>query len=135
MKKMLKISSLITILAGMIMIGSGSWGLIFTHNSIKREKITTHSEASIPNVLIAGPLTLKSQADVIRVHTLRATGGKTFAETPTTTPRDIWITALTLTTALNFGILAYILSGAALLLGLVFIWIGIAFFALSKKNF
>ena len=69
----------------------------------------------------------KPRADIIRVHTLRMTGGKTFSEMPRQIPkldetgkqildeegkavmtantaRDIWITATTLITALNLPI-------------------------------
>ena len=95
-------------------------------------------------------------ADIIREHTLDSTGGKTFAEMPrqipkidengaavldeegkavmtSNTARDIWITATTLITALDLGIISYAFSGLALLLGLILILIGIVFCALSRR--
>lgn len=50
------------------------------------------------------------------------------------TARDIWITAMTLITALNLGLIAYAFSGLALSLGLIFILNGTTFYALSRKH-
>ena len=47
--------------------------------------------------------------------------------------RNTWVTATTLITALNLGILTYVFSGLVLLIGLISIWTGIIFWALSKK--
>ena len=130
--------------------------MCFTYKNITAEKITTSADASIPNKPVAGPLTLRAQADVIRMHTLESTGGKTFAEMPrqiakldaggravldangkpvmvANTARDIWITATTLTTALNLGVLTYVFSGLVILFGLISIWTGGVFFVMSRR--
>lgn len=156
MKKTLLVSSFLAIIVGLVLVGGGAWGLAFTYKNVARENITTPDDASIPGVPVRGPFTLKAQADIIRVHTLRMTGGKTFAEMPRQIPkldesskpildedgkiemtanvaRDIWITATTLITALNFGIVAYAFAGFALFFGLIFIWIGVIFYVLSRK--
>lgn len=116
----------------------------------------TPDDASIPNTPVRGPLTLKAQADIIRLHTLRMTGDKTFSEMPQQIPkldengqpvlgedgkpimigntaRNIWITATTLITALNLGIMAYAFASLTLLLGLILIWIGIIFYVWRRK--
>ncbi|MFZ2205134.1 MAG: hypothetical protein WAV23_00895 [Minisyncoccia bacterium] len=157
MKKLLKVSSVLAILAGVVMVAGGIWGIVFTYNNVARENITTSKEASIPGVAVRGPFTLKAQADIIRVHTLKATGGKTYAEMPGQIPkldesgnpvldkdgkavtvpndaRNMWVTATTLMTALNLGIITYAFSGIVLLFGLISIWTGIIFCILSKKN-
>lgn len=146
---------MITIL-GVLLVCGGLWGAIFISQQVAKENITTPDDASIPGILVQGPFTLKAQADIIRKHTLSMTGGKTFAEMPrqitkldsngsavvgedgkpvmvANTTRDIWITATTLTTALNLGIISYAFSGLALVLGLLFVLIGIAFYALAKR--
>ena len=156
MKKMLSVSSLLAIIAGFVLIGSGVWGIAFTYTNVARENITTPDDASIPGVPVRGPFTLKVQADIIRVHTLRMTEGKTFAEMPRQIPkldvegkpildkdgkpamtantaRDIWITATTLITALNLGLFAYAFSAVVLLFGIFSIWTGVIFYALSRK--
>ena len=50
------------------------------------------------------------------------------------TARDIWVTATTLTTALNLAIISYALSGLVLVLGIAFIFIGLAFYTINKNK-
>lgn len=156
MKNLLKLSSLLAIISGIILVCGGAWGIKFTYDNIARENIITPEDASIANTPVRGPLTLKAQADIIREHVLKTTGDKTYAEMPRQVPkldeggepmmnengepmmtantaRDLWVTATTLTTALNLGIITYVFSGLILLFGLISIWTGIIFNALSKK--
>src|SRR3989344_5777141 len=157
MKKLLKISSLLAVIAGVILVVGGMWGIFFTYKNIAQEKIVTPADAAISEKPLRGPLTLKAQANIIREHTLKMTGGKTFAEMPRQVPkldqnnqpildangspvmmantaRDIWITAITLTNALNLGILTYVFSGLILLFGCISIWTGIVFYMLSRRG-
>lgn len=156
MKRLLNVSSVLAIFAGIVMFVGGVWGITFTYQNISREKIVTPADSASPNTPVVGPMSLKVQADIIREHTLKTTGGKVYAEMPrqiakldeagkpvldkdgkpvmiSNTARDMWITATTLTTALNLGILTYVFSGLILLFGLISIWTGIVFGALSKK--
>ncbi len=157
MKKLYGFSSFFAFLAGVVMVSGGLWGLIFTQETILRENIVTPEDASIPGERVNGPQTLISQAEVIRMHTLKATGGKTYAEMPRqvekidengnpvlgadgkpvmipNTSRDIWITATTLTTALNLGVITYMFGALIILFGLVSIWNGFLFLALARKS-
>ncbi|OHA93975.1 MAG: hypothetical protein A3D37_00320 [Candidatus Zambryskibacteria bacterium RIFCSPHIGHO2_02_FULL_38_22] len=156
MKKLLMISSVLAIVAGIIMVLGGVWGIVFTYGNVARENITTPDDSSVPGVPVRGPLTLKAQADIIRTHTLKSTGNKTYSEMPSKIPkidqngtpildengtavmvlndaRNIWVTATALVTALNLGIITYVFSGLILLFGLISIWTGIIFHALSNK--
>src|SRR3989338_2245767 len=151
MKRLLSVSSVVAIVAGVTMISGGLWGIVFTYKNVAQENITTPTDASVPGVPVRGPFTLKAQADIIRTHTLKTTGGKTYAEMPRqiakldstgspildengkpamapNTARDMWITATTLTTALNLGIVTYAFSGLILLFGLISIWTGVIFY-------
>jgi len=130
--------------------------MFFTYRSIALENIVTPADASISEKPVRGPFTLMAQANVIRKHTLTMTEGKTFAEMPrqiakldengqqvldaqgkpvmvANTARDIWITATTLTTALNLGILTYVFSGLVILFGLTLILVGIISNILSRR--
>jgi hypothetical protein len=135
MKKLLKISSWLAIVAGVFMIIGGLWAICFTYRNISQEKIVTPADASIPNAPVRGPFTLKSQADVIRQHVLETTKGQTYAEMSREDKnRPLWVTATTLTTALNLGIITYVFSGFILLFGLISVWTGIVFHFLSKTR-
>ena len=149
-KNTLLFSAVLAFTTGIFLVGAGSFGIIFTYKNIVQEKIVTPADANIPNKLVRGPFTLYAQAKIIRKHTLSTTGGKTFAEMPREIPkldgngiammdekgnpilelnkaRDIWITATTLITALNLGILTYLFSGIILLIGLISIWTSLIF--------
>lgn len=157
MRLLLRLSSLFAIVAGIILIIGGLWAVSFTYTTVSRENIVTPEDASIPNAKVRDPLTLKAQADIIRHHALESTGGLTYAQMARQVPkldeggnpvldeegspvmvsnsaRDIWVTATTLTTALNLGILTYAFSLFTLLMGFVSVWTGIVFFALSRKT-
>lgn len=156
MKRLLKISSVLAILVGIVVVVAGIWAAVFTYQNVAREKIVTPSDASIPNAAVGDPLTLMSQAEIIRHHTLKTTNDQTYAEMPqqvakvdasgsavldkdgkpvmiANATRNIWVTATTLTTALNLGIIAYALSAFAVLFGLVLIWAGLVASALSRR--
>jgi len=127
-------SAVLAIGAGIVMVGGGLWAVMFTYQNVAQEKIVTPKDASIPETPVRGPLTLKAQADVIRKHTLASTDGKTYAEmSREDESRSMWITATTLTTALHLGIITYLFSGLIVLFGLISIWTGIIFAALSKR--
>lgn len=154
MRNFINTITTLLVLVGIIMMGAGIWGAAYTYNKVSQEKITTPSDSTIPNRAVRGPLTLKAQADIIREHVLRTTGGKVYAEVPRQIPkideagnpvldetgepvmvankdRDTWITATTLTTALNLGLLSYALSALVFFMGLVFILLG----ALTRESF
>lgn len=158
MKNLLKISSVFAIVCGIILVAGGSWALKFTYDNVKRENIITPADASRPNMPVRGPLTLKAQADIIRVHALKISGGKSYAEMPrqvevldaegnpvldengnpemqANSARETWVTATTLMTALNLGIITYVFSGLIILLGLISLWTGIVFCVLSRSSY
>ncbi len=135
MKKLLIVSSWLAGVVGVLAVVAGVWAICFTYQNVTQEKITTPADASIPSTLVAGPFTLKSQADIIRHHVLDMTGGKTYAEmSRTDESRSLWVTATTLTTALNLGIISYVFAAFIVLFGLVSIWTGIIFHVQSKTH-
>lgn len=156
MRMFLKLSGLFAIVAGVILVLGGLWGISFTYENIVREKIVTPEDASIPNAPVKDPLTLKAQADIIREHALKITEGKTYSEMPRliesvddsgepvlddegkpvmipNEARNTWITVTALTTALNLGILTYAFSAFTLLMGLISVWTGVVFIILSSN--
>lgn len=134
MKKLLISSSLLATIVGTFLVLGGLWVAVFTYQNVSQENIVTPEDASIPNTPVRGPLTLKSQADAIRHHVLKMTEGKTYAQmSREDANRNLWVTATTLTTALNLGIITYLFSGLIIIFGASLIWTGVVFSALSKK--
>jgi len=134
MKKIFHISAILAGIIGIALIAVSIGAISFTYTSIARENIITPADARIPEKQVRGPLTLKAQADIIRVHVLKMTEGKTYAEmSREDSKRDIWITATTLITALNLGIITYGLAALVLLLGCMSVWMAFVFYTLSKK--
>jgi len=69
MKKLLVTSSVLAILAGIVLVAGGIWGIYFTYKNVANEKIVTPKDSAIPEKPVRGVLTLKAQADIIREHT------------------------------------------------------------------
>ena len=134
MKKLFVISSVLAIAAGIVLVAGGAWALNFTYKNVAQENIVTPDDALIPSTPVRGPLTLKVQADIIRTHALKSAGGKTYAEMSREDPaRATWVTATTLITALNLGVISYAFATFTILFGLISLWTGVTFYVLSKK--
>lgn len=155
-KNIVFITAVISLVAGASMVVAGICATIYTYQSVAAENITTPKDASIPEVSVRGPITLKVQADTIRMHTMTATEGKTFAEMPRMIPKldeagqpvldeagesvmvrndkrfDSWIPAVTLMTALQLGVISYAFSALVIALGALFLLNGCALLSLRK---
>ena len=82
------------------------------------ENITTPADASIPNVRVQDARTALAQADVIEKHTMKATGGRTYAELDREDPaRQVAYQGATLRTALLSSVLAWNVANLVIGLG------------------
>lgn len=157
MNKKLLLIALAMFSAGSVMIVGGIGGIAYTYNAISNENIVTPDDASIPKTQVRGPLTIKAQADAIRMHTMKRTDGLTFASMPRTIPKldenknpvldaegkpvmvpnelrsGAWMPALTLTTALQLSIISYAFSLLSLVLGVLFAMNGYVVLTLRKN--
>ena len=94
-------------------------------------------DVSAPSCSVAGEdvetgKQAKCFADYMRIHTLEATGGKTYAEMPQDSPeRDIWVTETALTTALYTSYFAETVALFAIIVGIVMLLVGIGFVVLT----
>jgi len=153
-----RLFAVVAILAIVVGIGSvvgGLVGMVYTWQSAAVENISTPSDAAIPGAAVRGPLTMWAQADIITQHQLNRTEGLRYAEMPARIPqldedgqpvvgadgepvlvpnadRASWINATALTTVLNMGLMAYVLSLFAIVMGATVAGLGWVVLRLSR---
>jgi hypothetical protein len=167
------ISGGVLVLFGIVVIALGIYGYNFTRDSIAQEGIV-FGPASDPAVAehaeewAGEPVETGSQAlafaEIMREHTLQATGGLTYAEMGqyqsaanpsdpegtndpaaaaqdengepiSNSARDIWVTETALTTALNTGYMAEMLSIFSIVVGVALLLTGAGLIILAAAVF
>jgi hypothetical protein len=167
------VSGGVLIVFGIVVIVLGIWGISFTRDHLKQEGITfgpasdpavaEHAEQYAGEQVETGRQAL-AFANVMREHTLSATGGLTYAEmgqyqsaeNPTdkkgtndpdaaakdengqpisNSARDIWVTETALTTALNMGFMSEMLSVFSIVVGVALFLTGIGLVILARAVF
>jgi hypothetical protein len=167
------VSGGVLIVFGIVVIVLGIWGISFTRDHLKQEGITfgpasdpavaEHAEQYAGEQVETGRQAL-AFANVMREHTLSATGGLTYAEmgqyqsaeNPTdkkgtndpdaaakdengqpisNSARDIWVTETALTTALNMGFMSEMLSVFSIVVGVALLLTGIGLVILARAVF
>jgi len=171
-------ASVILILFGIGSIGAGIWGIHYTRDQLEQEQIVgspdmtpsaieTEAEQAgltnvpLPSCSVAGEKVDTGQeakcfASYMRVHTLEATGGQTYAQmgqyldangNQTSDPakaakdpktgkpvpnqaRDIWVTYTAISTALNTSYFAEAVGVFGIIMGVALLLVGIGFLVL-----
>jgi hypothetical protein len=163
----------VLIVFGVVVIVLGIWGISFTRDHLKQEGIVfgpasdpavaEHAEQWADQPVETGRQAL-AFANVMREHTLSATGGLTYAQMGqyqsadnpadkkgTNDPeaaakdengqpisnhaRDIWVTETALTTALNMGFMSEMLSVFSIVVGVALLLTGIGLVILARAVF
>jgi hypothetical protein len=123
---MRKTASLASILLGVIMIVGGAATWIVVSSTLSDQKITTSSDACLPDRTVAGPFTAYCQADIIEKHTLESTDGLYYAELDREDPRrETALTSSFLQASLFTSILAFGVAAMAVGMGVLFVLIGL----------
>ena len=148
------LAAAVLIVLGIAVIVVGVVGRSYVQDQLQKEKIVGSDDmtpegikpgiqkaglqdVSIPSCSVAGEKVdtgkeAKCFADYMRIHTLEATGGKTYAEMPQDSPqRDIWVTETALTTALYTSYFAENVALFAIIVGIVMLLVGIGFVVLT----
>jgi hypothetical protein len=114
--------------------GAGTWALVQT--SLSAEHITVSADAAhFGGQQVNGPLTAYYQADIIKHHSLTASGGKTYAQLDKADPvratvmNGSFLRASLFTSVVSFGIAAMAMG-----LGLIFVLIGFALRATARDT-
>jgi hypothetical protein len=154
-----RLFAVVAILAIVVGLGSvlgGLGGMVYTWQSAAVENINTPADAVIAEAPVRGPFTMWAQADIITKHQLNRTDGLRYAEMPGRIPqldeagnpvigedgqpvlvanadRASWINATALTTVLNMGLMAYMLSLFAIVMGATVAGLGWVVLRLSRS--
>ena len=161
MKKVFHYGGLITgvvmIAFGIGAITMGGTGFADVRNTLAQENIVGTPDSTIPGQKVDTGAKAKAFADVMRHHTLEATGGQTYADMgryldpqgnatndqaaaavdpKTGQPvenglRQMWVTETALTTALNMAYMAERLALFGILVGVALLLSGIGFIVLT----
>jgi len=123
---MRKISSIASIVLGVLMIVGGITTWFVVSDTLSNQKITTSEDACLPNRTVAGPFTAYCEAKVIEAHSLESTGGLYYAEMDREDPlRATAATASFLQASLFTSVVAFGVAAMAVGMGLLFILIGL----------
>ncbi len=119
---------IVFVAAGIYMISEGQGAKNEVRDAIVAENIITPEDASIPNVLVNSSATAKAEADIIEVHYLESTDGKTYAELDRDDPaRETAFRAANLRTSLNLAVMGFEISDLVIGMGVFMVVIGASF--------
>jgi hypothetical protein len=124
---MRKYASIVAIVVGVILIVAGGLTWILVSNELAAENVTVSDDAScLAGNEVNGPFSAYCEAEVINEHALEATGGLTYAELDRDDPlRQVAASASYLRASLFTSVVAFGVAGMAVLMGIVFILIGL----------
>lgn len=133
MRKTAYISSVVLGIV-LIVAGVGTW--IVVSNTLANQNITVSDDAScLAGDEVDGPFSAYCQARVIDAHTLETTGGLTYAELDREDPlRQVAMNSAFLQSSLFTSVVAFGVAGMAILMGVVFVLIGLGMKDVGEKT-
>jgi hypothetical protein len=132
MRKTAYISSVIL---GVVLIlgGLGTW--IMVSSTLDDQNITVAEDGCLEGNQVNGPFSAYCQAKVIELHTLETTGGLTYAELDREDPlRQVAMNSAFLQSSLFTSVVAFGVAGMAMLMGIVFILLGLGMKDVGEKT-
>lgn len=158
------LSSLILAGFGVAMVVIGYNGINEVHDTLRQENITTPADSADPGKPVVDGASARVQADIMREHTLKASGGLTYAQMgsyqlasdlkdpkgtndknlaakdaqgkPVANPvRNTWVTETAMTTALNTAFFAENVGQFAMVTGVALVLTGGGFAVLTIGAF
>jgi hypothetical protein len=139
MKSILRWAWLGAIVFGFVLAGAGAYMAYegrLAHNDVRdtlaEERIITSEDAEIPLAEVDSAAEAKAQAEIIRVHALEASGGKTYSEMDRDDPaRATYLNSVTLRTALMESYMAFKIADLVTGIGAIVILLGLSHVALG----
>jgi hypothetical protein len=124
---MRKYASIIAIVVGIVLIVGGGVTWFLVSSELGAENITVAEDANcLAGNDVNGPFSAYCEAEIIKEHALDATGGLTYAELDREDPlRAVAQSASFLRASLFTSVVAFGVAGMAILMGIVFILLGL----------
>ena len=126
--------SIVLFVVGALMIVGGGITYGMVSSTLAAERITTSPDACMAGSSVNGPLPAYCEAMVISTHVAEATGGKTYAELGREDP--LRVTAMNgsfLRASLFTSVVAFGVAALAVLLGILFILVGVALRSIAGR--
>ena len=116
-----------SVILGIALILGGVTTWIIVSTTLADQKISVADDADcLAGDDVNGPLSAYCQASIIEKHTLETTGGLTYAELDREDPlRQVAMNSAFLQSSLFTSVVAFGVAGMAILMGIVFILIGL----------
>lgn len=124
-----------SIVIGALLILGGGVTYVLVSGTLADQNITVADDAAcLAGDDVNGPLSAYCQAQIIEKHALDATGGKTYAELDREDPlRAVAMNASFLRSSLFTSVVAFGVAGMAILVGILFILIGLGMKDVGEK--
>jgi ABC-type sugar transport system permease subunit len=136
MSKLPRIIAIVLFVAGVVMIVAGSVTYYIVHRELADEHIVVSDDAdNFAGKSVEGPFTAYSQAMVIKEHASEIADGQTYAQLAQDDPRResvmdaSFLRASLFTSVVAFGVAVLVIG-----LGLLFILVGLAIWALDRRR-
>ncbi|WP_263121065.1 aromatic ring-opening dioxygenase LigA [Cellulomonas sp. RIT-PI-Y] len=131
-----RVIAIISAVAGLVLLIAGgvTWGAVSSH--LADENITVSGDAAnFAGDPVTTPWAAFAQADIIAHHALEATDGKTYAELEQDDPlREVAMNASFLRASLFTSVVAFGVAALVMGLGVLFLLVGWALWALAGKR-
>jgi len=132
---MRKAAYITSVILGIILILGGATTWIIVSSELAAQNITVADDAScLAGDEVNGPLSAYCEAQIIEQHALESTGGLTYAELDREDPlRTTAMDASFLRASLFTSVVAFGVAGMAVLMGIVFVLIGLGMRDVGEK--
>lgn len=132
---MRKTAYITSVVLGIVLVLGGVATWIAVSTMLGQENITVSEDAScLAGDEVNGPLSAFCQAQVINEHALDSTDGLTYAELPRDSElRAVAMNASFLRASLFTSVVAFGVAGMAILMGIVFVLIGLGMRDVGEK--
>lgn len=122
-----RVTYVLSILVGVVLVVGGVATWVLVSNTLSDQKITVSDDAScLAGDEVDGPLSAYCEAMIIDEHALEATDGLRYAELDREDPlREVAMNASFLQASLFTSVVAFGVAAMAVLIGLLFILIGL----------